>query len=527
MAGPIPIGPFSMPMYREWVPRQIRPWIYVLMLVMFQLTGCIYLGAASQITGTTGLMRDDVMFIGICNVIGVNMPFPFLFRFKFRFTNRQLLLNAALVIAACNLLALWVCNSQLSALNSQLKIIPLSVLSFLAGYFKLCGTFECASNIQLWMAPGRDFKIFFPLLYIMVVGDIFLQSWLAGIITYYYSWQMMNWLITGLMLLVVLIVYTLIKNFRMMKPMPLLSMDWLGCALWSMLFMEVVWLFNYGEYYNWWDGRMWRVGLLFTLVTFYLTIQRARHIRHPYIDLAAFRYKTLLPLLALYFIAEWLDSTPKVLQNTLTGGVLHWGWMTTNVFELIGWLGTAAGCLFTLWWMKGLRMKYTQLLIIGGIGLVAYQVMLYFYISPALNIERLYVPVFVRAFGYAIYFTALTIYLEELMPFHHFFMGLTITGIMRNGPVGALMGGVYGYSMRHQVAENLARGIGLDPMQALLVSIKQLYGVTCLLGVAFLLLLLLWNVQPVRSTMKKIPSWHKVARHVRRLQKKRKESSAF
>ena len=349
----------------------------------------------------------------------------------------------------------------------------------------------------------------------MVVGDIFLQSWIAGVITYHYSWQHMNLFITGLMLVVVLIVYTLTKNFRFMKPMPLLSMDWLGCGLWSLLFMEVVWLFNYGEYYNWWDGRMWRLGLLFTIITLYWTIQRARHIRHPYIDLAAFRYKTLLPLLGLYFIAEWLDSTPKVLQNTLTGGVLHWGWMTTNFFELIGWLGTAAGCLFTLWWMKGLKMKYTQLLIIGGIGLVAYQVMLYLYISPALNIDRLYLPVFVRAFGYAIYFTALTIYLEELMPFHHFFMGLTITGIMRNGPIGSLMGGVYGYSMRHQIAENLSRGIGLDPMQALLVSIKQLYGITCLLGIAFLLILLLWNVQPVRSTMKKIPSWYKVARSVR------------
>ena len=78
-----------------------------------------------------------------------------------------------------------------------------------------------------------------------------------------------------------------------------------------------------------------------------------------------------------------------------------------------------------------------------------------------------------------------------------------------------LMGGVYGYSMRHQMAENLSRGIGLDPTQALMVSIKQLYGVTCLLGVAFVLVLLLWNVQPVRSTMKKIPSWHEVARRVR------------
>ena len=119
MAGPIPIGPFSMPMYRDWVPKQIRPWIYVLMLIMFQLTGCIYLGVVSQITGTTGLMRDDIMFIGICNVIGVNMPFPFLFRYKFRFTNRQLLLNAALVIIACNLLALVFTNGQWSIFNGQ------------------------------------------------------------------------------------------------------------------------------------------------------------------------------------------------------------------------------------------------------------------------------------------------------------------------------------------------------------------------------------------------------------------------
>ena len=515
MAGPIPMGPFTMPMYREWVPKQIRPWLYVLMALMFQLSGCIYLGAASQITGTTGLMRDDVMFIGLCSVVGVNMPFPFLFRFKFRFANRQLLLTSALVIAACNLLALVLTNGQCSMVNGQWKIIPLAVLSFLAGFFKLCGTFECMSNIQLWMAPGRDFKIFFPLLYIIVVGDIFMQSWLAGVVTYHYSWQMMNWLVIGLMLLVVLIVYALTKNFRFMKPMPLISIDWLGCLLWSFCILELVWLFNYGEYYNWIDGVQWRHGVVMFIVTLVLAIERARHIRHPYIDLAAFRYKTLLPLLGLFVITEWLDSTPKVLQNPLTSSVLHWGWMTTNVLQLVGWIGNALGCLFTMFWMKRLNLKYTSLLTVGGICMVAYQIMMYFYVSPTLNLERLYLPTLLRAFGFAIYFTALTIYLEELMPFQHFFMGLTIAGIIRNGPVASLMGGVYSYSMRHQVAENLSRGIGLDPTQALLVSIKQLYGITCILGVAFVLILLLWNVQPVRSTMKKMPSWHKVAHMVK------------
>ena len=165
-----------MPMYRDKVPEKIRPWIYIVFLVFFQLTGCIYLGAASHVVGSTGTMTEDVMFIGLCNVIGVNMPFPLLFRFKFRFTNRQLLINAALVIAICNFLAMHTTS-----------VPVLAALSFLAGFFKLCGTFECASNIQLWMAPGRDFQIFFPLLYIVVVGDIYLQGWMTGVLTYFFQ----------------------------------------------------------------------------------------------------------------------------------------------------------------------------------------------------------------------------------------------------------------------------------------------------------------------------------------------------
>jgi hypothetical protein len=37
--------------------------------------------------------------------------------------------------------------------------------------------------------------------------------------------------------------------------------------------------------------------------------------------------------------------------------------------------------------------------------LLAYQVMMYFYLSPELNLERLYLPTLLRTAGYAIYFT--------------------------------------------------------------------------------------------------------------------------
>lgn len=504
MSGSIPTGPFTMPMYREGVPKFIRPWLYLLFLFFFELAGCVYLGSASSIVGSTGLTSHDVMFIGLCNVVGVNMPFPLLFRFKFRFTNHQLLINAALVIALCNFLALYTTS-----------VPVLAVLSFFAGFFKLCGTFECASNIQLWMAPGRDFQIFFPILYIVVVGDIFLQGWMTGIVTYYFQdWQMMNWLIIGLMLSVALMVFILTKNFRFMKPLPLISVDWLGGILWSALMMEVIFLFEYGEYYNWADGCEWRMGVVFFIVTLALTLWRERKIRHPYISLEAFRYKTLVPLLALFFVAEWLNTTPKVLQNAFTGDIEHWGMLTNAHLQLFGWVGTILGCLFTLYWCKVLRQKYTRLLIIGGIALVAYQVMMYFYIAPNLPLEYLYFPLILQAFGYAIYFTALTIYLEELMPFHHFFMGLTISGLVRNGPVESIMSGIYSFGIRHHIADATAIGIQWDPQQIMMIAIKQLFGVTSILGIAFLIALMLYDVQPVRSTLKKIPSWFSVGKGV-------------
>ena len=141
---------------------------------------------------------------------------------------------------------------------------------------------------------------------------------------------------------------------------------------------------------------------------------------------------------------------------------------------------------------------------------------MYFYITPTLNFERLIFPTFIRTFGYAIFFTTLTLYLEELMPFQHFFMGLTIAGFVRNGLVSAIGGGFYGFSLRRHVADNLVSGLPFTVFDSMLMAIKQLYGVTCLIGCAFMLLLMLWHVQPVRSTLKRLPYWNAIGRAMRK-----------
>lgn len=502
---PVLNGPFAMPMMNGFVPRAIQPWIYLLFAFLFQLSSGTYGGAVAHIMGDTTMMREDVLMIVLCGVVGVNMPFPFLFRFKFRFTNRNLLFNAAVAIAACNIL------------STMTESIPvLCFLSYVAGFFKLCGTFECMSNIQLWMTPKRDFAIFFPLLYCIVLGNMSLSPWFTIHITYIFQdYQTMQFIMAGIMFAVALLVRLLTHDFRFMHPLPLVSLDWLGCIVWSSLMIEVIFLFNYGEYYDWWNGKVWRTVAYFVPVTLYVCIQRMRHIRHAYIDRDAWKYKGLIPLLGLFVLVELVSSTPKVLQSSYTGIVLHFGTLSLSVLYLYEWVGTLVGCLSVLVWIKVLRQPFTRLLTIGSIALLAYEVMLYFIVCPGVNIEQLYLPTLCRTFGVAIFFTALTIYLEEMMPFQHFFMGLTMMGFVRNGVVETVCSGVYSFALRRHIADNLSRGIPYDSMQAMMISLKQLFGVTCIIATVVVFAFLLWDIQPVRTKLKKIPLWRVVGRLAR------------
>ena len=521
-----------MPMFNPWVPARLRPWIYVLFALFFQLSGGIYFSSMQQMMGATSLMREDVQFVAMCGVVGVNMPFPFLFRYKLRFTNQQLLINAALVIAVCNILCRYV--TWLPAL---------CVLSYIAGFFKLCGTFECFSNIRLWLSPKQDFGIFLPSMYIIILGAMPGSNWIAQQLTIVFdSWQMMHWLMVGLMLIVVLVIYTCTHPWRMMPfQLPLVSLDWLGCFLWSAVMLEIIWLFTYGEYYTWWDSMLWRSVLASLPLTLAVCIGRMLHIRHPYIDAKVWPHTRLVPILAMFFVAEVMNATPHALQNTLTGGVLHWGFTTTGQLYIAEILGYAFGCIFTILWGAGywgkiprfatlwscvsqfitlnsklFTFKYTRLLTVGFAALLMYQVLLYFYVSPMLNIERLYLPTFLRTFGYGIFFSTMTIYLKDLIEFPTFFMALTVSGFIRNGVAESLCSGLYSYGLRRQIADALSRGIHSDYSQVLMVAVKEMFGLMCIIGTLTLLLMLLYDVHPVRSTMRRMMPLRKIGQMIRR-----------
>lgn len=526
MGAPVLNGPFTMLMFRNFVPRKLQPWIYVFMAVTFQLSGGLYLGTLNQMVGETTLMREDLLMCLYANLAGMAIYFPLLFRMKFRFTNKTLLLAAAGGVLASNLIA------------PHITYLPLLWgICFIEGICKIQGTFECMSNIQLWMTPKRDFTVFFPLLHIIILGSMQLSDLLCTYLMYHYHWSYMHGFIAAIMLINLMILQTCTRHFRLMKKFPLFGIDWLGAILWACLLLEIAYFFDYGDWYDWWNSPVIRQLAVAIGITFLLCIWRMLTIRHPFLEPRMWTYRHLVPILILITLVEAFLATERVLEEVFYEEVMHY---TETVSVQLDWLtlgGILTGCLFAYWWMHIKRFSYIRLLSIGIIGLIGYLLGYYFTLSGEIHISQLYLPTACRGFAYAILSATFMVCLEEIMTFQHFFQALSVFNMLHMVVGGVIGSALYTQGLAYYLPDNIARyGAAIDRVnfsqnpfplgeymetfvsQMMEISIKQIYGwvsYACILLFLLFLLFLLYDA-PVRKELKLMPGWRSLRKEIAR-----------
>ena len=135
-------GPFDIPEMVNCIPRKVKPWIFILFILIIQLSGGIYMSAASQMVGTQALMQEDILMAGYASLIGMALNFAVMFRIKFRFSTRTQLL------VCCSIL---ICANIICALTDSIPILVLTCL--IAGWFRMQATLAVNSTIQLWLTP--------------------------------------------------------------------------------------------------------------------------------------------------------------------------------------------------------------------------------------------------------------------------------------------------------------------------------------------------------------------------------------
>ena len=80
-----PQGPFDIPDVPDFVPRRLKPYLFIFFVLIIQFSGGIYLAAASDMVGSTALMTEDILMAGYASLIGLAINFTVMFRIKFRF----------------------------------------------------------------------------------------------------------------------------------------------------------------------------------------------------------------------------------------------------------------------------------------------------------------------------------------------------------------------------------------------------------------------------------------------------------
>lgn len=483
-------GPFRFMTFKEWVPDRCRFWVYILFLAAFQFSNGMYFTAMSQMQGEYSITMDDVKMMSHAQLIGLTLYFPLAFRLKFRFTNRTSLMIAATGLLVCNILVPYVRHPML-----------LVAIGFVAGFFRLYGTFECFSNILPKITPTYNYAVFLSFVFFVVLGVIHLFDAAGMHIIYHYNWMHLHLLAIGLMLTVILLAFTLMRPFRAMPRMPLYGIDWLGFVLWAVFILSLIFVAQYGHRLDWLHSPYIRMAIGCAIVALAFNIARMNHIRHPFLEAAAFRVRNLGNLLIAFLCLAILLSSKNTLQNIYTGGLLHWNSLNLSTLKWFEFFGSMAGAIFS--WIALVHLKWSHKLItfIGFAMILVYVASMYFLVTPHTNIEKLYLPLMCCGFGHLAIFIALTVYIQATAPFKNYFQVLCILGFVRTGIGSPIGDAIYQHCLTGFMGKHLSEigatvnmslaniANGYIGMEAMVATLRELYGYTFIFGVCVLILL--------------------------------------
>lgn len=483
---------------KDFVPQKLRFFIFLFIIIVYQFSGGIYMTAVTHMSGAMSWLTEDVMMAGYASLVGLTMIFPLLFRIMFRFTARDLLIVSTIVLIIGDVLCLYSGS------------VPLVVfVSFICGVFKMLGTFICWSNIQLNITPTRDFAVFFPFLFVFVLGCVQLSNIATGYSIWLYDWQAMHRFTIIALLLILLLVYVVMrKHFRQGPYIPFDKIDYIGGLLWSIFIMSIVFISVYGEYYDWWHGEYIRMAGGIAVLTLLMSVHRAVCERYPFIRLETFIQRNVINIFLLFGCMTLMSATSGGLQSIYTSSILRYDIYHSVSINWAVFLGVLLGAGFVYLTMVKWRWRNKYIVLIGFLSFILYQVMLYFLIDGSTDKNMLYIPLFFKGVGLCIVYTVLTYALASNVPFVYYFEAMCVVGFMRtcigNPMSAAIVTRAFAYikqknlmllssemDLMNQVTENFSLLYTELQKQVVMVSLKEIYGYAIIVGLLIIILILL------------------------------------
>lgn len=489
-------------MFREGVPHGVRFWLYIAFGFLYQYVGSINLASMNQMVSEVSFLNEDVQMAGYCMLGGITVCFPVMYRLKFYLYTRQLFFIAGIGLIVCNVLTMSIA-------------VPWVVwsVSFVAGFFKMLGMFGCTSVFRLCVTPSRNYAVFFPVVYIMVSGGTQLSGLTTVYLAYYGNWRLMNLFVIALLLIHCGLVYYLMKPDH--RPGPFLSLkgiDYIGFVLWSSFLISGIWLFTYGEHYDWWRSHQIWIASGVCVALLVAACCRSLFCEKPYLSLTIFSQRATIQLMVLLLGVGILQAAPRLLQSIYINSVLKYDSLSVISLNWPQLYGVVVGALLGFFTMVKWHWNVKQYLVFAFALVTFYEVSMYFLIDGNTNREAFFIPLFALGVSEVMIGSISNVYMSQSVPFSHFFLGLSAIGYIRCGigsaASAAFVQRLYNWSIAKNsmiASSNLdgtilpfdlppwSETVSAVSKQAVMISVKECFGYLTLLGLLLILLIMLSN----------------------------------
>lgn len=234
-----------------------------------------------------------------------------------------------------------------------------------------------------------------------------------------------------------------------------------------------------------------------------------------------------------YLLFFTLMATEHVFEHSYAANIL--GFDDTNMIDL-NWyvfIGIIVGCGFTYFTFALRKWRYKTMTAIGFTLATFYLAYFYFFIDYGIEKEMLFIPLFFRgAASVIISIVFLTSIVQSGLPFQVFPQALTINGFTGAVMSATLGPAIIGEILRHTVSKNVAllsssivdfnpdiavkaldNIYGTVQLQALVVSMKEIYGWLLMIAEITLIVILLSysSVRPFAM----FPKWRTIRRVIK------------
>lgn len=484
---------YNQGLFKDWVPKPVMLLLILAYLFPILIVGGIYTANFSEMMSDLAMYSEYLSFANYASFIGMGTALPLLLRFKMRFRSKELMITSLSIIALCSVV--------IATTDSPYVII---FSNFVIGFFKIIAIIEFVLPLLFILSPDGDRTKFYTIFYPLSITTAQLSSYVFAKIAYNLEWESVYLVMAIIMLVLVLISVIFMHDLRFSRKLPLHQIDLLSMLLFVVSFSLLAYVLVFAKQQDWFASPYIQGATIGFIITFAVFLWRQKGVKRPFVPLSIFKKKNFIQgLILMMGLGMFLASA--TIQNTFTVGILRYNSLTNNLLNYAMVPGIILGAIYARkWYAKRLPTKF--LIISGMLFYILHFVMMYFLISPEVDIYYLMVPSILRGMGMAILFISIWFYTLDGFDMAETLAVASLAIVVRSMVSVAFAGAIYSwlfYKLQVQGLVNIAdkldavslspyRGGGLavygrSRIQAVLTASKTLYGYSIIASIMLMI----------------------------------------